>query len=65
MEAHRRSILDAKEELREEIISRSKKQRENSRQEIMKQIEASRARNISHKGEKYTITYGYVIEVPP
>ena len=66
METYRRSVRKAKEELREEMISRSnKKQRENSRQEIMKQIEASRSRNISHKGEKYTITYGYVIEVRP
>ena len=65
METYRRSVLEAKEELREEIISRPRKHREESRQEIMKQIEASRSRNISHKGEKYSITYGYVIEVRP
>ena len=65
METYRRSVLDAKEDLREEMISSPKKQREKNRQEIMKQIEASRFRNISHKGEKYSITYGYVIEVRP
>ena len=65
METYRRSVLDAKEDLGEEMISSPKKQREKNRQEIMKQIEASRSRNISHKGEKYSITYGYVIEVRP
>ena len=65
METYRRSVLDAKKDLREEMISSPKKQREKNRQEIMKQIEASRSRNISHKGEKYSITYGYVIEVRP
>ena len=63
MEIYRRSVLDAKEDLREEMISSPKKQREKNRQEMMKQIEVSRSRNISHKGEKYSITYGYVIEV--
>ena len=65
METYRRSVLDAKEDLREEMISSPKKQREKNRREIMKQIETSRSRNISHKGEKYSITYGYVIEVRP
>ena len=65
METYRRSVLDAKENLREEMISSPKKQREKNRKEIMKQIEVSRSRNISHKGEKYSITYGYVIEVHP
>ena len=65
MATYRRSVLDAKEDLRKEMISSPKKQREKNRQEIMKQVEASRSRNISHKGEKYSITYGYVIEVRP
>ena len=65
METYRRSVLDAQQSLREEMISSPKKQREKNRQEIMKQIEASRSRNISHEGEKYSITYGYVIEVRP
>ena len=65
METYRRSVLDAQQALREEMISSPKKQREKNRQEIMKQVEASRSRNISHKGEKYSITYGYVIEVRP
>ena len=64
IETYRRSVLDAKEALREKIKSSPKKQREKNREEIMKQIEYSRSRNISHKGEKYFITYGYVIEVP-
>ena len=65
METYRRSVLDAKKDLREEMRSSPKKQREKNRREIMKQIETSRSRNISHKGEKYSITYGYVIEVRP
>ena len=65
METYRRSVLDAKEDMRKKMISSAKKQREKNRQEIMKQIEASRSRNISHEGEKYSITYGYVIEVRP
>jgi len=65
METYRRSVLDAKNALREEMISSLKQQREKNRREIMKQIETSRSRNISHKGEKYSITYGYVIEVRP
>ena len=65
METYRRSVLEAKEDLREEMISSPKKQREKNRREIMKQIETSRSRNISHEGEKYSITYGYVIEVRP
>ena len=65
METYRRFVLDAKKNLREEMISGPKKQREKNRREIMKQIETSRSRNISHKGEKYSITYGYVIEVRP
>ena len=65
METYRRSVLDAKKDLREEMRSSPKKQREKNRREIMKQIETSRSRNISHKGEKYSITYGYVIEVHP
>ncbi len=65
MAAYRHSVLDAKADLREEMISNPKKQREKNRQEIMKQIEASRSRNISHKGERYSVTYGYVIEVRP
>ena len=65
METYRLFVLDAKEDLRKEMISSPKKQREKNRKEIMKQIEVSRSRNISHKGEKYSITYGYVIEVRP
>ena len=61
----RRSILKAKEELRFELINIEKKQREKVRKEMMKQVEISRSRNISHKGEKYSIKYGYVIEASP
>ena len=61
----RRSILEAKEELRFELVNREKKQRVKERKEMMKQVEISRSRNISHKGEKYSINYGYVIEATP
>ena len=65
LETYRLSVLEAKKKIREEMNSSPKKQREKNRQEIMNQIEASRSRNISHKGKKYKITYGYVIEVRP
>ena len=65
IDALRRSILKAKEELRFELINLEKKQRVNERKEMMKQVEIARSRNISHKGEKYSINYGYVIEASP
>ena len=62
----RRAILDAKEKLRKELIEKPNKQRKKiNRQEIMEQVEYSRSRNISHKGERYSITYGYVFESSP
>ena len=60
-----RSILKAKEELRFELVNLEKKQRVKERKEMMKQVEISRSRNISHKGEKYSINYGYAIEASP
>ena len=65
IDALRRSILEAKEELRFELINLEKKQRVKERKEMMKQVEISRSRNISHKGEKYSINYGYAIEASP
>ena len=65
IDALRRSILEAKEELRFELINLEKKQRVNERKEMMKQVEIARSRNISHKGEKYSINFGYVIEASP
>ena len=65
IDALRRSILEAKEELRFELINREKKQHEKERKKMMKQVEISRSRNISHKGEKYSINYGYAIEASP
>ena len=64
-DALRRSILQAKEELRFELINLEKKQRVKERKEMMEQVEISRSRNISHKGEKYTINFGYVLEASP
>ncbi|MBC8260081.1 MAG: hypothetical protein H8E38_13785 [SAR324 cluster bacterium] len=64
-EANRRSILEAKMKLRLELLPQPKQQRENKRQEITKIIEASRSRNISHKGERYSLTYGHVLEIHP
>ena len=63
--ALRRSILKAKEELRFELLNYEKKQRKKDRKEIMKQVEKSRSRNISRKGEKYSINFGKVIEASP
>ena len=65
IDALRRSILEAKEELRFELINREKKQRVKERREMIKQVQKSRSRNISHKGEKYSINYGYVIDSSP
>ena len=65
IDALRRSILEAKEKLRFEFENIEKKQRVRERKEMMKQVEISRSRNISHKGEKYSINFGYVIEASP
>ena len=62
----RKSILEEQEKLRLELNENPKKQRKKiNRQEIMQQVEYSRSRNISHKGERYSITYGYVLELSP
>ena len=62
----RKSILEEQEKLRLELNESPKKQRKKiNRQEIMQQVEYSRTRNISHKGEQYSITYGYVLEPRP
>ena len=64
--ATRLVILEEKEKLRNELTESPKKQRKKiNRQEIMQQVEYSRSRNISHKGERYSITYGYVFEFRP
>ena len=65
IDALRRSILKAKEELRLELVNLEKKQRAKERKDMMKQVEISRSKNISHKGEKYSIIYGYVIGAVP
>ena len=65
IDAQRRSILKAKEKLRFELVNIEKKQRVKERKEMMKQVEISRSRNISHKGEKYSLNFGYVIETSP
>ena len=62
----RGAILEAKEKLRKELKDSPIKQRKKlNRQEIMQQVEYSRSRNISHNGERYSITYGYVFEYRP
>ena len=65
IDALSRSILEAKEKLRFDLVNLEKKQRVKERKEMMKQVEISRSRNISHKGEKYSINFGYVIEASP
>ena len=59
------SILEAKEKLRFELVNLEKKQRLKERKKMMKKVEISRSRNISNKGEKYSINFGYVIEASP
>ncbi|MEC9012448.1 MAG: hypothetical protein VYA87_08405 [SAR324 cluster bacterium] len=64
--ATRLVVLEAKEKLRFELNESPKKERKKiNRQEIMQQVEYSRSRNNSHKGERYSITYGYVLELRP
>ena len=64
--ATRLVVLEEKEKLRNELTeSPIKQQKKINRQEIMQQVEYSRSRNISHKGERYSITYGYVLELSP
>ena len=63
--ATRKSILEAKEKLRLESVESPEKRREKNHREIMEQVEYSRSRNISHKGERYSRTYGYVLELGP
>ena len=65
IDALRRSIFEAKEKLRFELMNIEKKNREKERKEMMKKVEVSRAKNISHKGKKYSINFGYVIEASP
>ena len=65
IDALSRSILEAKEKLRFELVNLEKKQRAKERKDMMKQVEISRSKNISHKGEKYSINYGFVIEASP
>ena len=65
IDALRRSILEAKEKLRFELVNLEKKQRLKERKKMMKQGEISRSRNFSNKGEKYSINFGHVIEVSP
>jgi len=59
------SILEAKEKLRFDLVNLEKKQRVKERKKMMKQVEISRSRNISNKGEKYHINFGHIIEVSP
>ena len=65
IEMKRRSILDAKERLRMESIETLRKQQTKKSQELQQQLEYSRSRNLSRKGEKYSITYGLVKEPGP
>ena len=63
--AVRKSILEEKEKLRLELSENKGKKLEKEYQKIIQQVEYSRSRNISNKGEKYSITYGYVPEPGP
>ncbi len=61
-EEQRRSIMEAKAAKRLELQPSPSAQKDIEREEIRKLVEASRKRNVSHRGEKYSLTYGFVLE---
>ena len=58
----RQSILEAQASKRLELQVPLSARREIDREEIRKLVEASLKRNVSHQGEKYSLTYGFVLE---
>jgi hypothetical protein len=58
----RKSILESQAAARLEKEVSPTEVRELQREEMRKLVEASRKRNISHQGEKYSLTYGFVLE---
>ena len=58
----RKTILESQANARLEKEVSPTEIRDLQREEMRKLIEASRKRNVSHRGEKYSLTYGFVLE---
>ena len=58
----RKTILESQANVRLEKEVSPTEIRDLQREEMRKLIEASRKRNVSHRGEKYSLTYGFVLE---
>ena len=58
----RKAILESQAAARFEKEVSPTEIRDLQREEIRKLVEASRKRNVSHRGEKYSLTYGFVLE---
>lgn len=58
----RRSILKAQADKRLELEPSPTEERDREREDIKKLAEASRKRNVSHRGKAYSLTYGFVLE---
>ena len=57
-----RSILKAQADKRLELDPSPTAERDREKEEIRKLSEASRKRNVSHRGKAYSLTYGFVLE---
>ena len=58
----RKAIIESQAAARLEKEVSPTEIRDLQREEIRKLVEASRKRNVSHRGEKYSLTYGFVLE---
>ena len=58
----RQSILKSQVDKRLELEPSPTAERDRERGEIRKLAEASRKRNVSHRGKAYSLTYGFVLE---
>ena len=58
----RKTILESQANARLEKEVSPTEIRDLQREEMRKLIEASRKRNVSHRGGKYSLTYGFVLE---
>ena len=58
----RRSILKAQADKRLELEPSPTAERDREREDIRKLAEASRKRNVAHRGKAYSLTYGFVLE---
>ena len=58
----RNTILESQAAARLEKEVSPTEIRDLQREEMRKLIDASRKRNVSHRGEKYSLTYGFILE---